>query len=133
MAMSLPRVLLVDDHEMILEGLCAVVRPHFEIVGTAKNGEESLAAAQRLQPDVIVMDMSMPVLNGMEATRKLREMNIRSKIILLTMHTDPVFVSEALAAGASGYVLKSDMGAELIAAIRDVLEGQVHISHRLSL
>jgi len=75
----------------------------------------------------------MPVLNGMEATRKLREMNTRSKIILVTMYTDPAFASEALDAGASGYVLKSDAGAELVAAIREVLQGQTHVSHRPSL
>jgi two-component system, NarL family, response regulator NreC len=122
--MSLPRVLLVDDHRMFLEGLCSILSRHFEVVGTAANGEEALAAARQLQPDVIVMDLSMPVLNGMEATRKLREMNTRSKIILVTMYTDPAFASEALDAGASGYVLKSDAGAELVAAIREVLQGK---------
>ena len=131
--MSLPRVLLVDDHRMFLEGLCSILSRHFEVVGTATNGEEALAAERQLQPDVIVMDLSMPVLNGMEATRKLREMNTRSKIILVTMYTDPAFASEALDAGASGYVLKSDAGAELVAAIREVLQGQTHVSHRLSL
>jgi DNA-binding NarL/FixJ family response regulator len=122
--MSLPRVLLVDDHRMFLEGLCSILSRHFEVVGTAANGEEALAAARQLQPDVIVMDLSMPVLNGMEATRKLREMNTRSKIILVTMYTDPAFASEALDVGASGYVLKSDAGAELVAAIREVLQGK---------
>jgi DNA-binding NarL/FixJ family response regulator len=129
--MSLPRLLLVDDHRLMLEGLCAILSPQFEIVGMATNGEEALAAAEQLQPDVILMDLSMPVLNGMAATRRLREMNTRSKIILLTMYTDPDFATEALDAGASGFVLKSDMGSELIDAIRAVLQGQTHLSRRL--
>lgn len=129
--MSLPRLLLVDDHRLMLEGLRSILSSQFEIVGMATNGEEALVAAEQLRPDVILMDLSMPVLNGMAATRKLRAMNSPAKIILLTMHTDPEFATEALNAGASGFVLKSDMGSELIAAIRTVLQGQTHVSRRL--
>jgi two-component system nitrate/nitrite response regulator NarL len=130
--MSLPRVLLVDDHKMFLEGLSSILKPHFDVVGRAANGEEALAAAQQLHPDVIVMDISMPVLDGVAATRRLQEMRTPAKIILLTMHTDPNFVAESLEAGASGYVFKSDAGQEIIAAIRAVLRGEKHVSHRLA-
>src|SRR5437660_10057761 len=99
--MSLPRVLLVDDHRMFLEGLCSILSRHFEVVGTATNGEEALAAERQLQPRVIVMDLSMPVLNGMDATGKARERNTRCRTILVTMDTDQAVASVALDAGTS--------------------------------
>src|SRR5690349_8232682 len=100
--MNLPRVLLADDHAMFAEGLCSILGPHFEIVGTAADGEQEIAAVQRLHPDVVVMDISMPLLNGIKAARKLQEIGTSSKIIFLTMVGDPAFVTEAFRAGAAG-------------------------------
>jgi len=130
--MSLPRVLLADDHAMFAEGLRAILKPHFEIVGTVANGADAVAAVKQLQPDVLVMDISMPVLSGIAATRKLEEMRTPTKIILLTMYSDPELATEAIGIGASGYVLKSDGGTEIIAAIRKALQGRTYVSRRLS-
>jgi len=130
--MGLPRVLLVDDHKMFLEGLASILKTHCEMVGMAVNGEDAVAAAQGLQPDVIVMDVSMPVLNGLEATRRLQELKTQSKIILVSMHTDPAYAAAALEAGASGFVLKTHAASEIIFAIQEALQGRTHVSRRLS-
>jgi DNA-binding NarL/FixJ family response regulator len=122
------RVLLGDDHTMFCEGLRSILGPHFEVVGTAENGQELVAAAQRLKPDVVVMDISMPLLNGIGAARKLQKMNAPPKVVFLTMHADATFAIEAFRAGAAGYVLKSSSGAEIIAAIQEALRGRTYIS-----
>jgi len=116
---------------MFMEGLSSILKPHFEIVGTAANGKDAVAAVQQLQPDVLVMDISMPVLSGIAATRELGEMKTPTKIILLTMYSEPELATEALGLGASGYVLKSDAGSEIIAAIREALQGRTYVSRRL--
>ena len=108
--MARPRVLLGDDHVMFCEGLRSILEPHFEVVGIAENGQELVAAAERLQPDVVVADVSMPLLNGIGAARKLQKTKRPPKIVFLTMHADPTFATEAFRAGASGYVLKSSPG-----------------------
>lgn len=126
--MGRPRVVLGDDHAMFSEGLRSILEPHFEVVGTAENGQELVAAAQRLKPAVVVMDISMPILNGIGAARKLQKMKTPPKIVFLTMHADATFATEAFRAGASGYVLKSSAGAEIVAAIREALRGKTHIS-----
>jgi len=100
----------------------------FEIVGAVCNGLEAVAEAQRLDPDVLVIDISMPVLDGLESTRRLRATNRRTKIVFLTVHRDQDFVSAAFSAGASAYVTKSDVTTDLMPAIHDALEGRTYVS-----
>ncbi len=126
--MARPRVLLGDDHVMFCEGLRSILEPHFEVVGIVENGQELVAAAERLQPDVVVADISMPLLNGIGAARKLQKMRRPPKIVFLTMHADPTFATEAFRAGASGYVLKSSSGVEIVTAIQEAIRGRTHIS-----
>ena len=126
--MARPRVLLGDDHVMFCEGLRSILEPHFEVVGIAENGQELVAAAERLQPDVVVADISMPLLNGIGAARKLQKTKRPPKIVFLTMHADPTFATEAFRAGASGYVLKSSSGGEIVTAIQEAIQGRMHIS-----
>ncbi|HVB55356.1 MAG TPA: response regulator transcription factor [Candidatus Acidoferrales bacterium] len=126
--MARPRVLLGDDHAMFCEGLRSILEPHFEVVGIVENGQELVTNAERLQPDVVVADISMPLLNGIGAARKLQKMKRSPKIVFLTMHADPTFATEAFRAGASGYVLKSSHGSEIVTAIQEAIQGRTHIS-----
>jgi DNA-binding NarL/FixJ family response regulator len=126
--MSKPTVLLADDHLIVVEGLRTLLEPEFELVGTVPDGRALLKAAQKLDPDVIVVDISMPSLNGMEAARKLRDTGIRSKIVFLTMHPDAAYATRALDAGASGYVLKHSAPSELVTAIREALKGRTYVT-----
>jgi DNA-binding NarL/FixJ family response regulator len=126
--MPRPRILLGDDHVMFREGLRRILEPQFEVVGSVGNGRDLLAAAERLRPDVIVADISMPLLNGIEAARRIRKMPHAPKIVFLTMHEDPTFATAALRAGASGYVVKRSPPAEIIAAIQEAVRGGVYIS-----
>ena len=126
--MSKPRVLLADDHAIVIAGLSRLLEPEFELAGTAKDGQDLLERSAELRPDVIVADISMPLLNGIEAVRQLRKSGSRAKIIILTMHTDAGLATEALQAGASGYLLKHSAAEELTAAIREVLKGRSYIT-----
>ncbi|MBI4465754.1 MAG: response regulator transcription factor [Acidobacteria bacterium] len=123
-----PRILLGDDHAIILEGLRRILEPHFEVVGAVGDGRALVAAAQQLHPEVIVADISMPLLNGIEAARQLQKLQARAKIIFLTMHPDAAYATEAFRAGASGYVLKSSAASELVTAIEEVLHGRVYVT-----
>ena len=104
--MNRPRVLLADDHKIVLEGLKNLLEPEFELVGAVEDGRALLDAATNLHPEVIVTDISMPLLNGIEAARQIKKISPNVKVIFLTMHPDPSYAAEALEAGASGYVLK---------------------------
>lgn len=121
-------VLLADDHEIVLEGLRRVLEADFEVVGAVKNGIELTAAAKSLEPDVIVIDISMPRMNGMEAARQIQKDAANAKIVFLSMHPESIYVSEAFRAGASAYVLKSSAGAEIVNAIYAVLQGETYIT-----
>jgi DNA-binding NarL/FixJ family response regulator len=125
-------VLLADDHTMIMEGLASVLEPEFEIVDRAADGRELLRLAEQLKPDVVVVDISMPLLNGIEAVRQLRKTIQRTKFIFLTMHPEADLAAEALRAGASGYVLKSSAAKELKSAITEVLRGRTYITPRIT-
>jgi two-component system, NarL family, response regulator NreC len=125
-------VLLADDHAIVAEGLAALLRGHFDLVGTVGDGNQLIDAARELQPDVIVADMAMPVLSGLESLRQLKAEHIDAKVIFLTMHADAQLATEALRAGASGYVLKHSAGEELIRAIREVVEGRVYLTPLLT-
>ena len=126
------RVLLADDHTIVVEGLGALLREEFDLVGTVADGAELIAASRRLRPDVIVSDISMPGISGMDALRRLKAESCHAKIIFLTMHADAKLAVEALRAGASGYVLKQSAGEELMAAIREVLQDRIYLTPRIA-
>jgi DNA-binding NarL/FixJ family response regulator len=126
--MKRSRVLIADDHSMVIDGLRAFLEPEYEVVGAVNDGRAVLPEVRRLQPDVVVIDISMPLLNGLDCARQLCEAGCTAKILILTMHPDATLAQEALAAGASGYVLKSSPGSELKAALGDVLRGRIYLS-----
>ena len=123
-----PRLLLADDHTLLLEGIRLMLEPEFELVGSVEDGQALLAAAKTLKPDVILLDISMPVLNGIDAARRLRKLLPSAKLIFVTMHADPDYVAEAFRAGAVGYLLKRAAASELLTAIRAVLKGNHYVS-----
>lgn len=122
------RVLLADDHSLVAEGLRAILENVVEVVGTVRDGRALLAAVEELEPDVIVTDISMPLLNGIEAALQIQKSHPRCKIVFLTMHTEGSYVSRALAAGASGYVLKHSAPSELLTAIQEAFCGGIYVS-----
>ena len=121
-------VLLADDHAVVVEGLASLLRESFTLVGCVQDGRELLAASESLRPDVIVTDVSMPVLNGLDAIRQIKSTRPEAKIIVLTMHADPDLAVQAFRAGATGYVLKTSPGEELLSAIRIVAQGRVFLT-----
>lgn len=128
MAMGSPRVLLADDHPKIRERIAQLLEDECEVVGTAENGAQLIEAALNLEPDLIVLDISMPVLNGIEAAHYLKNFGSPAKVIFLTMLEDDAFVNAAGMAGALGYVLKCRISIDLIPAVRKVLQGHVFAS-----
>ena len=130
--MTRPRVLLADDHTLLVDGLRSLLEPKCELVGTVEDGRALVEAAQKLHPDVILLDISMPLLNGLEAAHQLKELVPDSKLIFLTMHADRSYVREAFRAGASGYLLKRSAVSELEHAISVVLRGRRYITPLLS-
>jgi DNA-binding NarL/FixJ family response regulator len=130
--MKKPRILLADDHTLFVEALQKVLETDFDLVGSVEDGRALLKAAPRLQPDVILMDLSMPLLNGIDAARQLRRLAPDCKLVFLSMHGDPTYVTEAFRAGASGYVLKRANASELIQAIKAALRGHLYVSPLLA-
>jgi DNA-binding NarL/FixJ family response regulator len=126
--MNRPRVLLADDHRLLREAFTQLLEPSCEVVGAVADGRALLAAADDLRPDVIVLDLAMPLLNGLEAARQLRRTMPETAIIVLTINEDPDLAAEAIRAGASGYVLKNSAAAELIQAINEAMEGRSYIT-----
>jgi DNA-binding NarL/FixJ family response regulator len=126
------RILLADDHPFLIEGLHRLLDTRFEVVGAAADGTTLLELALDLRPDMVITDISMPIMNGLEVTRRLREVGSRAKIIFLTMHSDADLVAEAFRMGASGYVLKSSALEDLVAAIRSVSEGGLFLTNSLA-
>ena len=126
--MSRPRVLLADDHTMFSQGLQSLLEDDFDLVGAVADGEALVEAARRLNPDVIIVDISMPVMNGLDAVRQLKKDGATAKIIFLTMHADDRLLAEAFRCGGSGYVLKQSAGEELITGIGKVLAGQKYVT-----
>ncbi len=118
------RVLLADDHEAMLERVARLLETEYSVVGTATDGQQALEAARELEPDVLVLDISMPVMNGIETARRLKEAGSETRIVFLTVHDDPDFVREALEAGALGYVIKHRIASDLIAAIKKAHAGR---------
>jgi len=126
-----PRVLLADDHRIVLEGLRGLLQGSFDLVGTAENGLELVELTKTLAPDIIVTDVSMPLLNGIDAVRRLRDEGITIRVVFLSMHPDVVYATRALEAGASAYVLKHSAPDELLAAISAALRGETYLSAAL--
>jgi DNA-binding NarL/FixJ family response regulator len=126
--MNRPRILIADDHQILAEGVRSLLEPEFEVVGVVADGRELLSAAKKLKPDVIVADVTMPALNGIEAAAQLRDAGITAKVVMLTMHRDVAYARRALEAGASGFVLKHSVSSELVTAIREALRGQTYIT-----
>jgi DNA-binding NarL/FixJ family response regulator len=126
------RVMLADDHHLVAEGLRSLLEPHFDVVAIVSDGRELLAAAKTLKPDVVVLDISMPSLNGIEAARQIRAWNCPTKVIILTMHREVTYAVRALEAGASGFLLKHSAASELITAIREALDGRTYITPRIA-
>jgi DNA-binding NarL/FixJ family response regulator len=121
-------VLIADDHPIVADGLAALLKDRFNVAGIVYDGRALLEAAQKLEPDVILTDISMPGLNGIDAIRKIREQQPQCKIVVLTMHDDPQMAAQAFRLGATGYVLKSSPREELIAAIQEVSQGRAYLS-----
>jgi len=127
------RLLLADDHAIVVEGLRRVLdQPDLEIAAVVADGRALVRAAEEIQPDIIIADITMPLLNGIDAVRQIRETNAGVKIIFLTMHPDVAFATEALAAGGSGYVLKSSAGDELLTAIQEVEKGRRYVTKSIA-
>jgi DNA-binding NarL/FixJ family response regulator len=125
------RVLLADDDAIVLEGLRRVLAPDFEIVGEVADGHALVSAVAALRPDIVVSDISMPLLNGIEAARQIRKLKRKVKIVFLSMHPDVTYAAEALNAGGSAYVLKTSAGATLRDAIGEALRGGIYVTPSL--
>ncbi len=128
------KVLLADDHTIVRQGLKLILsaQPDFEVIGEAANGREAAELAEKLRPDIVLMDVAMPELNGIEATRRMVAANSRIKVLVLSMHKEAVYVREVLKAGARGYILKDAIDTELLNAIRSVARGDGYISPAVS-
>ncbi len=123
-----PRVLLADDHVLVLEGLAKLITEDCDLVGKVEDGRALLQVAPNLEPDVIVLDISMPKLNGLDAARQLKKLLPSVKLIFLTMHADPLYAKEAFQIGASGFLLKRSAASELMQAIHAVMKGQYYVT-----
>ncbi|MGZ8374312.1 MAG: response regulator [Nitrospira sp.] len=126
--MRKPRVLLADDHTFVLEGFKKLLEEHCELVGAVEDGRALVDAVVGLQPQVVILDISMPRLNGIEAAKKLKKLLPEVKLIFVTMHAETVYVNEAFRAGASGYLLKQSAATELAQAVQSVLNGNFYVT-----
>ena len=130
--MTKKRILLADDHKFITESLRNTLEPQYEVVGIVEDGHQLVKEALRLRPDVMVVDISMPRLNGIEAVRQLNKKDLSAKVIFLTMHADVTYATRALETGAAGFILKHSAPTELLEAIEKALLGKIHISPRIA-
>ena len=127
-AMDRMRVLLADDHPRILSRLTDLLEPEFKVIAVVGDGQSLIETAESLQPDLIITDISMPILSGIEAVKRIIQRTPQAKIIFLTVHTNPEYVQEALELGAVGYVFKSRLVSDLLLAISEVLENRTYVS-----
>src|SRR5262245_42399889 len=123
-----PRILLADDHPMMLAGLCRLLEPELEVVGTATDGRALVAAAERLLPDLVITDVEMPGMDGIEAARRLQAALPLVRVLILSIHAEPSYVHAAFAAGAWGYLLKTSAPEEIEHAVREVLADRFYVS-----
>lgn len=126
--MNRMKVLVADDHTILAEGLRGLLERDYDLVGIVGDGRALVEAANRLQPDIIVTDISMPLLNGLDAMRQLKREGSRARFIFLTMHANPQYATEAFRAGANGYLLKQSAADEFLTAVREVLKGRTYIT-----
>lgn len=126
--MNRPRILMADDHAIVLAGLRKLVEAEGEVVGMVEDGRALVEAAQHLRPDIVLLDISMPLLNGLDAARQISKLVPESKLIFLTMHATPTYATEAFKAGASGYLIKRSAAVELKQAIQAVMRGQHYMT-----
>lgn len=126
------RILLADDHAMICAGFQKILEPHYEVVGSVGDGRALLKAAAELKPDVVLLDISMPLLNGLDAARELKKTMPHVKLVFLTMNTDSDIASEALRVGASGYLLKNSLASELLQAVDHAVRGVLYVTPQIS-
>jgi DNA-binding NarL/FixJ family response regulator len=124
--------MLADDHTILVEAFLKLLEPNFQVVGTVSDGRALLESAQELNPDVIVADIGMPLMNGLEAGRRLKQLMPSVKLIFLTMNEDPAIAAEAMRSGASGYLLKSSAATELIRSIQLVAKGRTYITPQIA-
>lgn len=129
--MSRPRILLGDDHDLVIEGLRSLLTKDFDVIGVASNGRELVTETERLKPDAVLVDVSMPVLNGMEAARQIKTATPGVKLLFVTQKADREYVQAAFRIGASGYILKQSAVGELIPALREILSGRYYIAPSL--
>lgn len=127
--MSRFHILIADDHVLIQEGLKRMLEPQYEVVEAVSDGKALVDAALRLKPDLIILDVSMPLMGGIEAARQVRKHLPRTKLLFLTVHANPAYLQEALSVGATGYILKSSTRQEILDAVKAALAGQRYISH----
>lgn len=130
--MTKARILLADDHSLILEGIRKLLETRYHIVGVADNGDALVREAARTNPDLVVLDVSMPILNGIDAAREIRKVRPRVKLVFISMHSNAIYVRKAMEVGASGYVLKSGASEELLTAIEQARQGHIYFSPGLS-
>ena len=131
MSSNRSRILIADDHNLVAELCKRLLEPEFQVVGTVSNGRDLVRAAAELKPDVIVVDVAMPVLNGLDAGKRVKEALHTVKLVYLTMNTDPELALEAFDRGASGYLLKTCAASEMVLAVREVLRGKTYVSPTL--
>jgi len=127
-------IVLADDHTIVRQGLAKLLEaePDIQIVGEAENGREAVTKVEELQPNVVIMDIAMPLLNGIEATRQIRKISPHTKVIILSMHSHDRYISELISLGASGYLLKDSTGGEIIKAISAAIKGDTYLSPSIS-
>jgi DNA-binding NarL/FixJ family response regulator len=130
--MRRPTILLADDHVAFTDGIVRIFKEHFDVVATVTDGSVLADAAARLRPDVVVTDISMPTVSGLEAVRQLKARRVETKVIFLTMHADAALAAEAFRLGARGFVLKHSSGDELVRAVQEVLQGNKYMSSALT-
>jgi len=128
------RILLADDHEIVRRGLCALLRaqPDWDVCGEASNGREAVEKTMQLQPEVVILDVGMPSLNGLEATRQILKANPQVKVLILTLHDSDQVVQEVLNAGARGFILKSDAARDLVAAVDALRRGKIYFTPKVA-
>jgi DNA-binding NarL/FixJ family response regulator len=128
--MGCPRVLLADDLPEIRERITELLRGHFDIVATAQNGQQAIEAAATFDPDVVVLDISMPILSGIQVASRLRDFGCKARIVFVTVHEDPDYIEAAFSVGATGYVFKSRLATDLVPAVQGALQGDRFVSAR---
>ncbi len=126
--MDRTKILIADDHTIVAQGLSNLLKDHYEVVGIVADGRELIKVAREVKPDIIVTDVSMPLLNGIDALHQLRKEGVKSAVIFLTMHAESHLVQEAIKEGAAAYLLKEAAGEELILAIQEVQKGNIYLS-----